>query len=141
MAIEPTEVIWLDGRFVPWDQANVHLSAHALHYGSSVFEGIRAYDTDGTASIFCLDAHIRRLFDSCKVYRMPIPFTAGELKQACIDTVKNNGLKSAYIRPLVFRGTGAIGVDPRANKVHVGIFTIYMGAYLGPEALAQGVDV
>ena len=141
MAIEPTEVIWFDGKFVPWDQANVHLSAHALHYGSSVFEGIRAYDTKGTASIFCLDAHIRRLFDSCKVYRMPIPFTADELRQACIDVVKNNSLKSAYVRPLVFRGTGAIGVDPRANKVHVGIFTIYMGAYLGPEALAQGVDV
>lgn len=141
MTITPTEVIWMDGEFVPWDQANVHLSVHALHYGSSVFEGIRAYDTQGTASIFCLDEHIRRLYDSCKVYRMDVPFAPDELKQACIETVKANELRSAYIRPLVFRGSASIGVDPRPCPVHVAVMTIYLGRYLGPEAVEQGVDV
>jgi len=141
MPITPTDVIWMDGKFVPWDSATVHISAHALHYGSSVFEGIRAYDRDGTAAIFCLDDHVRRLYDSCKVYRMDIPFTPDEIKQAIVETVKRNNLKSAYIRPLVYRGTGTIGVDPRGADVHVSIFTIYLGAYLGPEALEQGVDV
>lgn len=141
MTISPTDVIWLDGEFVPWDQATVHLSAHALHYGSSVFEGIRAYDRGGTGAIFCLDAHVRRLFDSCKVYRMAVPFTPEEIKTACIATVKANDLRAAYIRPLVFRGSASIGVDPRPCPVRVGIFAMYMGKYLGPEALAQGVDV
>ncbi|MBN1248995.1 MAG: branched-chain amino acid transaminase [Anaerolineae bacterium] len=141
MTITPTEVIWMDGEFVPWDQANVHMSVHALHYGSSVFEGIRAYDTQGTASIFCLDEHIRRLYDSCKVYRMEIPFTPDEIKAACIETVKANDLRSAYIRPLVFRGSASIGVDPRPCPVHVAVMTMYLGRYLGPEAVEQGVDV
>lgn len=139
--IEPTKFIWMDGQLIPWDQATVHVSAHVLHYGSSVFEGIRAYDCQGTPAIFCLDAHIRRLFDSCKVYRMDIGFTPEEIKQACIETVKANELPAAYIRPLVFRGSGAIGVDPRPCPVQVIIMTIYMGKYLGPEAIEQGVDV
>ncbi len=141
MAIEPTDYIWMDGDLIPWDQANVHMSVHAMHYGSSVFEGIRAYDIDGTASIFGLDGHVRRLFDSCKVYRMEIGYTPEEIRQACIETVKANKLKSAYIRPLVFRGTGTIGVDPRPCPVHVAVMTIYLGRYLGPEAIEQGVDV
>jgi branched-chain amino acid aminotransferase len=141
MAIEPTEKIWLDGRLIPWDQANVHLSVHALHYGSSVFEGIRAYDVKGTPSIFCLTDHIRRLFDSCKVYRMDVGYTAAAIEQACLDTVRANELASAYVRPLVFRGSGTIGVDPRPCPVHVGVLTISMGRYLGPEAIEQGVDV
>ncbi|MGC9521549.1 MAG: branched-chain amino acid transaminase [Anaerolineae bacterium] len=141
MAIEPTDYIWMDGELIPWDQANVHLSVHALHYGSSVFEGIRAYDINGTASIFSLDDHVRRLFDSCRVYRMEIGYTPDQLRQACIETVKANKLKSAYLRPLVFRGTGTIGVDPRPCPVHVAIMTIYLGRYLGPEAIEQGVDV
>lgn len=131
----------MDGEFVPWDQATVHMSVHALHYGSSVFEGIRAYNTHGTAAIFCLDAHIRRLFDSCKVYRMEIPFTPDVLKQVCIDTVRANALQSAYIRPLVFRGSASIGVDPRPCPVHVAVMTMFLGRYLGPEAVEQGVDV
>jgi len=141
MPITPTDVIWMDGKLVPWDSATVHITTHALHYGSSVFEGIRAYDRNGTASIFRLDDHIRRLYDSCKIYRMDIPFTPDEIKRACIETVKRNDLKSAYIRPLVHRGTGTISVDPREADVRVSIFTIYLGAYLGPEALEQGVDV
>jgi len=141
MAIEPTELIWLDGELIPWDQANVHLSVHALHYGSSVFEGVRAYDIAGTPAIFCLDAHIRRLFNSCKVYRMEIGYTPEALQQACVETVKVNGLTSAYVRPLVFRGSGTIGVDPRPCPVHVAVMTIFLGRYLGPEAIEQGVDV
>ncbi|MGC9467024.1 MAG: branched-chain amino acid transaminase [Anaerolineae bacterium] len=140
MAIEPTAYIWMDGNLIPWEQANVHVSVHAMHYGSSVFEGIRAYDIEGTASIFCLDDHIRRLFDSCKVYRMDVPYAPDQLRQACIDTVKANKLSAAYIRPLVFRGTGTIGVDPRPCPVHVGVITIFLGRYLGPEAVEQGVD-
>ena len=141
MAIEPTEKIWMDGKLIPWDQANVHLSVHALHYGSSVFEGIRAYDVKGTPSIFCLTDHVRRLFDSCKVYRMDVGYAPGAIEQACVDTVRVNGLASAYVRPLVFRGSGTIGVDPRPCPVHVAVMTIFMGRYLGPEAIEQGVDV
>jgi branched-chain amino acid aminotransferase len=141
MPIEPTRYIWMDGEFVPWDQATAHVSVHALHYGSSAFEGIRAYDIKGTPAVFCLDAHIRRLFDSCKVYRMEIGYTQEQLRTACVETVKRNELPSAYIRPLVFRGSGTIGVDPRPCPVHVTIFTLYLGRYLGPEAVEQGVDV
>lgn len=141
MAIEPTEKIWLDGKLVAWDQANVHLSVHALHYGSSVFEGIRAYDVKGTPAVFCLPDHVKRLFNSCKVYRLDVGYTPDAIEQACVDTVRGNGLTSAYIRPLVFRGSGTIGVDPRPCPVHVAVLTIYMGRYLGPEAIEQGVDV
>lgn len=141
MALESTKVIWMDGALVPWDQANVHISVHAMHYGSSVFEGIRAYDVKGAPAVFCLDAHIRRLFDSCKVYRMDIGYTPEQLRDACVETVKANELASAYIRPLVYRGSGTIGVDPRPCPVHVAILTIFMGKYLGPEAIEQGVDV
>ncbi len=141
MAIEPTAHIWMDGELIAWDQANVHLSVHALHYGSSVFEGIRAYEIRGTATVFCLDAHVKRLFNSCKVYRMDVGYTPEEIRSACIETVKASKLTSAYIRPLVFRGTGTIGVDPRPCPVHVAVMTIYLGGYLGPEAVEQGVDV
>ena len=141
MPLEPTDVIWMDGDFVPWDEANVHISTHALHYGSSVFEGIRAYNINDQAAIFRLDAHVRRLYDSCKVFRMEIGWEPEAIKQACIDTVKANQLKSAYIRPLVYRGVGTIGVDPRPCPVHVSIFTIFLGKYLGPEAIEEGVDV
>lgn len=141
MALDKTDLIWLDGSLIPWDQANVHLSVHALHYGSSVFEGIRAYALPGGPAAFCLDAHLRRLFDSCKVYRMEVPYTPAQLKAACIETVRANRLDSAYIRPLVFRGSGTIGVDPRPCPVHVAVMTIYLGRYLGPEAIEQGVDV
>ncbi len=141
MAIEPTEKVWLDGKLVPWDQANVHLSVHALHYGSSVFEGIRAYDVKGTPVIFCLPDHVKRLFSSCKVYRMNVGHTPEAIEQACVETVRTNGLTSAYIRPLVFRGSGTIGVDPRPCPVHVAVLTLYMGRYLEPEAIEQGVDI
>jgi len=136
-----TENIWVNGRLVAWDQAQVHVATHALHYGSSVFEGIRAYETGNGSAIFCLDQHVDRLFTSAKVYRMEIPYTKEEIRQAIIDTVRANKHRACYIRPLVFRGLGALGVNPQACQVEVGIITIEWGRYLGPEAIEQGVDV
>ena len=114
MAIKESQWIWFDGRFVPWGEARVHVLAHALHYGSSVFEGIRAYATPTGAAIFRLDAHVARLFDSCRIARMPIPYTPQQIADAIAETVSRNDLRSYYIHPLVFRGYEVLGVDPRA---------------------------
>ena len=141
MTISKTEWIWFNGRLVPWDQAQVHVATHALHYGSSIFEGIRVYETDNGPAIFCLDQHVDRLFTSAKVYRMEIPYTKEEIKQAIVDTVKANEHPACYIRPLVFRGFDNFGLDPRKCPVEVTIITIEWGRYLGPEAIEQGVDV
>ncbi len=141
MPIKPTEWIWMSGKFVRWDEAKVHIWTHALHYGSSVFEGIRAYKTvDGTA-IFALDGHIDRMWNSCKVYRMPIPFEKPTIKDAIVQTVVRNELESAYIRPLVYRGVDAMGVDARSCPVEVAITAVQLGRYLGAEALENGIDV
>ena len=133
--------VWSNGELIPWDDATVHVSAHVLHYGSSVFEGIRAYATPHGPAVFCLDAHVERMFNSCKVFRMDVPFTRDEIKAAILETVRANGHKACYIRPLVFRGTGALGVEPRQCSVEVIILTMEWGAYLGPEAIELGVDV
>jgi branched-chain amino acid aminotransferase len=134
-------MVWSNGALIPWDEATVHVSAHVLHYGSSVFEGIRAYATPAGPAVFRLDAHVERLFNSCKIFRMEIPYTPQEIKTAILDTIRANGHKSCYIRPLVFRGTGALGVEPRQCSVETIILTMEWGAYLGPEAIEQGVDV
>jgi branched-chain amino acid aminotransferase len=141
MALQPSERIWFDGQLVPWDQATVHVGAHVLHYGSSVFEGIRTYDTVNGPAIFCLKPHVDRLFNSAKVYRMQIPYTKDEITQAILDTVKTNGHQSCYVRPLVFRGLDSLAVDPRSCPVQVVIMTFEWGSYLGREAVEQGVDV
>jgi branched-chain amino acid aminotransferase len=133
--------VWYNGELVPWAEANVHVSVHALHYGSSVFEGARAYDLDGKPAIFCLEAHTKRLFNSCKVFRMEIPYTPEVINAATVETVRRSGLTACYIRPLVFRGSGTIALDGRENPVETVIFTLEMGRYLGPEALEQGVGV
>jgi branched-chain amino acid aminotransferase len=133
--------VWYNGEFVPWDGANVHVSAHVLHYGSSVFEGIRAYATPQGPAVFCLDAHVERLFNSCKIFRIDVPYTFDEIKNAILETIRVNGHQSCYIRPLIFRGTGALGVEGRGCAVDAVIFTLEWGAYLGPEAIEQGVDV
>ena len=133
--------IWFNGQLVSWDEAQVHVAAHALHYGSSVFEGIRAYATDDGPAVFCLDPHVDRLFNSAKVYRMEIPYTKEEITQAITDTIKANGHGACYIRPLVFRGFDGLGIDPRSCPVEVAIITMEWGRYLGPEAIEQGVDV
>ncbi len=141
MAIDKAEKIWFDGRLVPWDKATVHVAAHVLHYGSSIFEGIRAYSIDGNPAVFCLDPHVDRLFNSAKIYRMEIPYTRDEINEAILETVAANGHQSCYIRPLVFRGYGSLGVNPQPCPVQVVIITMEWGAYLGPEAIEQGVDV
>jgi len=133
--------IWFNGRLVPWDEAQVHVSTHALHYGSSVFEGIRCYDTIDGPAVWCLDAHLTRLYHSCKIYRLEIPYSQAEFHQAILETVKANGHRSCYIRPLVFRGAGSLGVNPRACSVETVIMTMEWGRYLGPEAIEQGVNV
>jgi branched-chain amino acid aminotransferase len=141
MSLAQADRIWLDGKLVPWDQATVHVGAHALHYGSSVFEGIRAYDLHGKPAIFCLELHLDRLWNSSKIYRLEIPYSREEIRQATFDTILANGHKSCYIRPIVYRGWGTFNLDGRSCPTHVGILTARMGQYLGPEALEKGVDV
>ncbi|MGA9351156.1 MAG: branched-chain amino acid transaminase [Anaerolineae bacterium] len=141
MPIPKSEKIWFNGQFVPWDEAQVHVTAHALHYGSSVFEGIRCYSTTQGPAIFRLDAHVDRLYKSAKIYRTEIPYSPDELRQAIIDTVRVNKHQSCYIRPLVFRGAGGLGLKPRQCPIEVVIITFEWGRYLGPEALEEGVDV
>ena len=126
---------------IPWENATVHVMAHALHYGSSIFEGIRCYGTPTGPAIFRLEAHIRRLFDSAKLYRIDVPFSQEELSQACKDSISENGLTSAYIRPLVFRGAGSLGVVPNDDvPVDVIIAAMEWGAYLGEEGMTKGID-
>jgi len=139
--IAKSEVIWFDGELVPWDEAKVHVLSHVMHYGSSVFEGIRCYETEGGPAVFRLNAHLRRMFDSCRVYRMDIPFTRDALADAILETIRANDLSSCYIRPLVFRGYNELGVSPLKCPVQVIIAAWEWGAYLGAEALEQGVEV
>jgi branched-chain amino acid aminotransferase len=141
MAFDETGHIWMNGEFVPWKNANVHICSHVIHYGSSVFEGIRAYNIGGKAGVFRLGQHIRRLFDSAKIYRMAIPFTREEIEQACLDTIRKNGFNECYIRPVVYRGYESLGVHPGACPIDVSIITWKWGKYLGQEAIEKGVDV
>jgi branched-chain amino acid aminotransferase len=141
MAMSKSEKIWHDGDLVPWDEATVHVSAHALQYGSSVFEGIRAYPFPEGPAIFCLEEHLDRLWASCKVYRMEIPYSRAEIRQAVLDTIQANGHRECYIRPIVFRGWGTFSLDGRSCPTHVSIITVHMGKYLGEGALENGVDV
>ncbi|MGD8472537.1 MAG: branched-chain amino acid transaminase [Anaerolineae bacterium] len=141
MAMNKSEKIWHDGKLIPWDEATVHVSAHALNYGSSVFEGIRAYPFPQGPAILCLEEHLDRLWASCKVYRMEIPYTRDVVRQAILDTIQANGHPECYIRPIVFRGWGTFSLDGRSCPTHVSIITVYMGKYLGDGALENGVDV
>ncbi len=141
MPIRESKYIWFNGEMVPWEKATVHVMTHALHYGSSVFEGIRAYETPQGAAIFRLREHIRRLFDSCRIYRMDPPFTPEQVFEACRAVVRENGLQNAYIRPLVWRGYGEMGLNPLRSPVEVMVAAMEWGAYLGAEGLENGVDV
>ena len=133
--------LWMDGKFVQWQDATIHVMSHVVHYGSSVFEGMRCYKTPQGPSIFRLEDHIRRLFDSAKIYRMPIPFSREEIITACNETIKVNGFESAYVRPIAFRGYQSLGVDPSNCPVQVVIGALNWGKYLGDEAINIGVDV
>lgn len=137
-----SKLIWMNGEMIPWEKATVHVMAHALHYGSSVFEGLRCYETPNGPVIFRLSAHTRRLYDSAKLYRYEIPFTADQMEQACIEAIRQNELTNAYIRPLVFLGAGSLGVVPNADvPVDVMVAAIEWGAYLGEDGMNNGIDV
>ncbi len=141
MAMPKSEFIWFDGEFIPWDEAKIHVLSHVLHYGTSVFEGIRVYQTPTGPAVLGLEPHVKRLFNSCKIINMPIPFSQEEISQAIIDAIVRNKHNACYIRPLVFRGYETLGVDPRACPVQVIIATWEWGAYLGADAIEKGVDV
>ena len=131
----------MNGTLVPWDEANIHVGAHVIHYGSAVFEGIRCYTTPEGPAVFRLDAHMERLFNSAKVYWMDLPWSLEQLSEAILETIQVNRLQSCYIRPVAYRGFGQLGVNPLDCPVEVAILVWEWGKYLGAEALEQGVDV
>jgi len=140
--VEKTKFIWFDGELVPWDEANVHVLTHTLHYGVAAFEGIRAYKlTSGGSSVFRLKEHVRRLFDSSKIVEMAIPFTQEQIVEAAIETLRANNMQESYVRPLVFIGEGAMGVHPGKNPIQVIIAVWPWGAYLGEGALEKGIRI
>ena len=139
--LKPSEVIWRDGELIPWEQATIHVGTHALHYGSSVFEGIRCYKTETGSAMFRLPEHIRRLLDSAKIYRMPVAYDQAALVEACADTVRANGFFACYVRPIAFRGYHSLGVNPAPCPVETYIMVWEWGSYLGEEGLQKGVDV
>jgi len=132
--------IWMNGQLVEFEKATVHVLAHALHYGSGLFEGIRCYDTRRGPAVFRLPEHLKRLENSCKVYRMAIPYDRDQLSQALLETIRANELRECYIRPLVFRGFGTAGINPLKSPVEVVIAVWPWGRYLGDDAIEQGVD-
>jgi branched-chain amino acid aminotransferase len=139
--LKKTEKIWMDGKFVDWDNAKVHVLTHTLHYGLGVFEGIRCYETGKGPAIFRLDEHVERLFDSSHIFLMEIPFSRNEIRDAISKTVKVNRMKECYIRPLVYIGYGAMGLYPKENPVSVSIAVWPWGTYLGEKALENGIKV
>jgi len=140
MAFSGTGKIWMNGAFVNWADATVHVASHVLHYGSGVFEGLRAYDSEAGTHVFRLGPHMRRLMDSCRVYRMEPRWSREDLSQAVLDTVRVNGYESCYIRPLVYRGYEQLGLDPRSCPVDVAIIVWEWGQMMGDGALDQGID-
>ncbi|MCL4156292.1 UNVERIFIED_CONTAM: hypothetical protein GTU68_047921 [Idotea baltica] len=141
MKVIPSKRLWFNGELIPWDQAQVHILSHVIHYGSGAFEGVRAYKGAKGPCIVGLKLHIDRLFDTCKIIGMPIPFTPDEIVKAVVDTVRDTGHEACYIRPFVFRGYGELGVDPTEAPVEVAVAAFPWGALMGAEALEQGVDV
>jgi branched-chain amino acid aminotransferase len=139
--IPKTEKIWMDGKFVNWDDAKVHVLTHTLHYGLGIFEGIRCYETGKGSAIFRLDEHIDRLFNSAHIFLMEIPYSRKDIKDAIIETVKVNRIKSCYIRPLVYIGYGAMGLYPKDNPINVSIAVWSWGTYLGDEGLEKGIRI
>jgi branched-chain amino acid aminotransferase len=141
MPMIPTQYVWFNGELVPWQNATVHVMTHAIHYGSSIFEGLRAYDTPGGSAIFRLGPHMERFFDSARVYRMPLRFSQEQLAEACRETMRANNLRSAYLRPVAFRGFGEISPAPRDTPIEVAIAAIAWDRFLGDQGMEQGVDV
>ena len=141
MPLPECDKIWFNGELVDWHDAKIHVLSHVVHYGSSVFEGIRCYKTEKGSAVFRLDEHVSRLFDSAKIYRMEIPYTQEEVTQAILETIRVNKLEACYIRPVVFRGYETLGVDPMGCPVDVVIAVWEWGEYLGEAALKNGVSV
>ena len=141
MAMAQTKYIWMDGNFVAWEDAKIHIMSHVIHYGTGVFEGLRCYDTPKGPMIFRLQDHTDRLFNSAKIYRMEIPYKREEINKVTVELIRMNGLKAAYIRPIAYRGYGELGVNPFPCPVNVTVATLQWGKYLGDEALENGVDV
>lgn len=136
----PTEWIWRDGKMVRWEDATIHILSHVVHYGSSIFEGIRCYNTPDGPAIFRLPEHIRRFADSSKIYRMDLPYDADALTEACEKVVAASGLEECYIRPLAIRGYGSPGINPLNSPIEVFVMCWGWGAYLGDHGMANGVD-
>jgi branched-chain amino acid aminotransferase len=141
MPVNKVDTIWMNGALVKWDDAKIHVLSHVVHYGTSWFEGIRCYDTAKGSAIFRLGPHMRRLLDSVKIYRTASPYTQEQLESAAIQTIKANNLRACYIRPIIYRGYGEVGVNPSGSPVDVAIAVWEWGAYLGSAALADGIDV
>jgi branched-chain amino acid aminotransferase len=141
MAFAETGKVWMNGTLVDWRDANIHIASHVIHYGSGVFEGARCYDTLQGPACFRLDAHMRRLVDSARIYRMDLPYDQRTLSEATLDLIRVNGFKACYIRPLVYRGYHSLGVNPHPCPVDVAIMLWEWGAYFTKEALEEGLDV
>ena len=141
MSIQKTEKIWHNGKFINWDDAHLHVLSHVVSYGSAVFEGIRCYETEQGPAIFRLREHMQRLINSAKIYRMDLPSTLEELCNAATEVVRLNKLNSCYVKPIVLRGYGEVGVNPLNSPIEIYMACWTWGAYLGPEALANGVDI
>jgi branched-chain amino acid aminotransferase len=141
MANPRSDFIWMSGTLVPWDDARIHIGSHVVHYGSAVFEGVRCYKTPRGPAVFRLDAHTERLFNSAKIYWMEPSFTPEQVNAAILETIRANKLDACYIRPVVYRGAGQLGVNPLGSPVEVAVMVWDWGKYLGKEALEQGVDV
>jgi len=139
--VAKTEWINLNGKFVKWDDANIHILSHVVHYGSCVFEGIRCYATPKGPMVMRLREHIQRLYNSAKIYRMTPPISLEDYIELCLETIRKNKMPACYIRPIIYRGYGEVGVDPTPNPVDYAVMVWDWGAYLGPEALEKGVDV
>lgn len=133
--------IWMDGALVPWDEARIHVLSHVVHYGSGVFEGLRAYATPRGPAVLGLDAHVERLFQSCRIIELPLLFGAAQVRAAILETIRANGHASCYVRPLAFRGYGKLGVDPRGSPPRLVIATYPFDSLHGNAALAEGLDV
>ena len=141
MSYEEVTKVWMSGKLVDFADAKIHAFSHVFHYGSGMFEGARLYKTRNGSAAFRIDEHIKRLYDSCRVYRMTIPFAPAQFKDAIFDTIRANGFDECYIRPVVYRGLGALGVNPLKSPVEVMIAVWKWGKYLGDEAIEGGVDV
>jgi len=141
MALQRSEFIWMNGQWVAWEDAKIHVLSHVLHYGSSVFEGIRCYDRPEGPAIFRLEEHVRRLVDSAKIYRMDCRFSAEQISRVCIEVIAKNGLRAAYIRPIIYRGYENLGVNPIGNPIDIAVAAYPWGMYLGPESQEKGVAV